>query len=1186
MGAVYEAHHDTNFDLRFAVKVLEIDNEDARAMFKNEMKVLATLQNGHIITLVHEGMLQDGKPYFVMPLLGGESLKEMIERAGPLNPITVASILKEVSSGLEAAHAKNVIHRDLKPANIVFDTSGSANIIDFGVFSWETSERSPQQGALTALKGTTQYMAPELFDGVEPSRTTDLFSLAITCYESLTKVQPFDRKTDIQRRKAVAEDIPTPAHRLNPSVPVVLSKILQKGMAKDPIARASLFRDDEGNTSAKEYARIFERAAEDNFPDIFAEKLTVKIEEIEELCKNKEWDRAHIRLREMEKAGETSDVLLDLRATIDPKCADKRLREYIANIKKELKSDPDWAWETMQTAFRGLSYEPARAALENEVRAARLKKRIEEASENLKTGAFSSARKSLVQARRIDQRDTQASSLFGRLRRDESASLSRDETMRKLCADATDAETRGYFVGAVDRLKRANEWTEGGLRLIGGGNVSSAADKIYLAKYHAMLKKQAEVDQDLRQVSTMLELGQIAEAAELIARWNESSFCDHFSVLLLAAKHKDLTRRIEETKDIYAQFVQKQDADERLAFLERHRSHIGDSPLSEFLSNAQAQKELFEALLKKSDSAELQEEYLDALTFLRLAAEVRPKGNLLESRVAELQALQASAVEKERRERFVEQLKRLIEIGDYTSVIQAYNKAGTNCQEDKQITDSYKEALNRNERAKQARERLVRGHSLRHQSQNLQALEVLEEAHSLDPNDFEISQFLGLVHLERAEEEIGTDLSSARVSYERAKTLIPDDPIMQDLSKKFSRAGKTSEAGHRGVSDVPTTRYPPNNPLEPKISKPIDAWDRWRRRFSGALANTIRWIFKKRDDVFGRIQAMPPQTTQSLLAQNTAKYYWIAAIGFAAFVSVAAWVLTSSDPTPPKDPPSTKVSLTVGTTPLGAAVKVDGQDRGKSPVTLLLDPGKYSADITLTGYEPLHQIIEVPGNGSPASFALRPLALAIHLVSDVDGATVSLIEAGGVFKANGAFKEGSFSQQNLDPGVYTLTIAAPKQPSSTTVKIEYAAGRPPEVSLPQRPNIMSIVNYSGIARVTCSAAQLSLKIDDPNHVVDCQAKDGIELEQGEHQAWVKLAGTKQFSFQVSTHADVTIGFWPERSITPGPIDSIEWYISKERFKEAKEQIKLIESQPRYADDVKRLNIKVQMKCQLTNKCNE
>lgn len=206
MGAVYEAEH-LILKVPVALKFLHAELAERPGLaerFLREARVSASIQSPHVTRVTDVDTTDAGTPFLVMELLRGESLQEKLDRDQRLPEATCIDYTLQILSGLEAAHALNVVHRDLKPDNVfVVQGQGGPTIklIDFGIAKLRSSEEFKQ--TLTragSMMGTPEYMAPEqLYSAENVDGRADLFSLGVMLYEMLCGTRPVsgDEATEI-----------------------------------------------------------------------------------------------------------------------------------------------------------------------------------------------------------------------------------------------------------------------------------------------------------------------------------------------------------------------------------------------------------------------------------------------------------------------------------------------------------------------------------------------------------------------------------------------------------------------------------------------------------------------------------------------------------------------------------------------------------------------------------------------------------------------------------------------------------------------------------------------------------------------------------------------------------------------------------------------------------------------------
>ena len=194
MGSVFLAE-DVALGRRVAIKLVRdrlAGGSQGEARFLREARALASVEHAGIVRLYAFGEA-DGRPYFVMELVEGETLADRLRREGPFPLAETVAILSQVVDALEAAWEKGIVHRDVKPSNILVDAKGRVHVADFGLAK---PVRGPGDGDLSLtgdglLVGTPAYLAPEQARGLGVDFRTDVYSLGCVLYEMLAAVPPF-----------------------------------------------------------------------------------------------------------------------------------------------------------------------------------------------------------------------------------------------------------------------------------------------------------------------------------------------------------------------------------------------------------------------------------------------------------------------------------------------------------------------------------------------------------------------------------------------------------------------------------------------------------------------------------------------------------------------------------------------------------------------------------------------------------------------------------------------------------------------------------------------------------------------------------------------------------------------------------------------------------------------------------
>jgi serine/threonine-protein kinase len=240
MARVFVAH-ETRLDRKVVIKVLNPGPASvvSAERFEQEIRLAARLQDPRIVPVLGAGET-GGLPYYTMPLVDGESLRERMRR-GRLPLAESISILRDVALALGHAHETGIVHRDIKPDNILL-SRGTAMVTDFGIAKALAS--STAAGARETLTqagltlGTPAYMAPEQAAGDDVDHRADIYAWGVVAYELLAGEHPFAGRTSSQSMVAahIADPIPPLATRA-PSVPAALAALVERALRKDPSQR-------------------------------------------------------------------------------------------------------------------------------------------------------------------------------------------------------------------------------------------------------------------------------------------------------------------------------------------------------------------------------------------------------------------------------------------------------------------------------------------------------------------------------------------------------------------------------------------------------------------------------------------------------------------------------------------------------------------------------------------------------------------------------------------------------------------------------------------------------------------------------------------------------------------------------------------------------------------------------------
>ncbi len=235
MASVYRAH-DTLLERNVALKLLhEHHGQDAEYVdrFRREARAAAQLTHPGIVTVIDRGEA-DGRQFIVFEYVDGDTLKDIVERSGPLPARRVIELGLEIGRAIAFAHQQGVIHRDVKPQNVLLGSEGRAKVADFGIARTIDAAGHTESGTIL---GTSHYIAPEQARGEVVDAQTDVYSFGVVLFELLVGDVPYDGDNFVTvALKHVNEPVPSVLER-RPDCPLRLAALVERMLAKSPSER-------------------------------------------------------------------------------------------------------------------------------------------------------------------------------------------------------------------------------------------------------------------------------------------------------------------------------------------------------------------------------------------------------------------------------------------------------------------------------------------------------------------------------------------------------------------------------------------------------------------------------------------------------------------------------------------------------------------------------------------------------------------------------------------------------------------------------------------------------------------------------------------------------------------------------------------------------------------------------------
>jgi serine/threonine-protein kinase len=236
MADVFRAR-DAVLDRYVAIKVLRKDysgNDNFQNQFRLEARSAANLSHPNIVT-VHDFGFADGLLYIVMEYIPGKDLKQLIRDRGRFSIQDGIPIIIQACAGIGYAHRAGLVHCDVKPHNMLVSKDARLKVTDFGI-ARALATIMPEERT-DIVWGSPLYFSPEQAAGEPPTPASDVYSLGVVMYETLSGTPPFTAATADELARLHISARPIPIREYIPDIPAALEEIIMKVLSKEPSAR-------------------------------------------------------------------------------------------------------------------------------------------------------------------------------------------------------------------------------------------------------------------------------------------------------------------------------------------------------------------------------------------------------------------------------------------------------------------------------------------------------------------------------------------------------------------------------------------------------------------------------------------------------------------------------------------------------------------------------------------------------------------------------------------------------------------------------------------------------------------------------------------------------------------------------------------------------------------------------------
>ncbi len=765
MGVVYNAY-DTVVKRSVALKtVRDTPSRAALELFYKECDVLASISHPNIVEIFDLGEFDDegaSKPYFVMPLLPGKTLGELIAaKSSRLTVGRVVEIICQTCRGLQAAHERGLVHRDLKPSNLLVMEDDSVKIIDFGIAHMADAHST------VGHKGTLLYMAPEQVELKPPSALSDIFALGVVSFEAITLRHPFERGTASELASAIVKHIPPPASELNPLVNGMISRVIHKAMAKQPWYRFA---------SARELSEALQKAARNEPLEMFdPARIQPRIERVRKTFQQGDYQFADEILTELEVEGYVDEAIASLRRCINDSQRQRMIAQLLesARTRAEQQEYP----LALQKLQELLAMDPAHGAalaLQRSIENRRSEQKIEDwlrlAHQHKEQSAFSHARQAIQNVLELKPGDVRALKLMAEVDRREQEFVRSRQEQDKLYAKAMEAWQNGEVSAALSKLER--------LVTLGGQSNDTAAPErasTFQNFYNQVRSEHDAIKNAYESARKHLAEGSFDAALEIC----KQQLAVHPGQALFQALKFDVEeRQRQELSHCIAEVDRlvetEPDLEKRVTILaDALQRYPGESHFERALRTMREKRDLVKSIQTKAQSYEDHGQYADALGQWEILKTIYSQYPGLDFEMERVRRRRDQQLLSDAKAKWVERIDWLLGAGEYAQASELLKSAAVEFPEDAELMELEKLAAQGATRAAEAQNLLVEGQDLCAQRRLAEAIEVLWRAPRLDEKNAILRAALTAALVEHARGTLDSDWQAAGELARQALQLDP-----------------------------------------------------------------------------------------------------------------------------------------------------------------------------------------------------------------------------------------------------------------------------------------------------------------------------------------------------------------------------------------------------------------------------
>ena len=1090
MGVVYNAY-DKVVKRGVALKTIrDIPSRAALDLFYKECDVLASISHPNIVEIFDIGEFEEdgaSKPYFVMPLLPGKTLEQLIhEGSNRLAVGRCVEIFSQTCRGLAAAHDRGLVHRDLKPSNIFVMDDDSVKIIDFGVAHMADTKTT------IGHKGTLLYMAPEQVEMKPASALSDIFSFGVVCFETLTLRHPFERGNAGDVATAILKYVPPPISELNPGVNAMISRVIHKAIAKQPWYRFA---------NAREMAETLQKASRNEPIEMFdASRIQPRIQRAAKAFEQGDAQFADEILTELEAEGNVDASVSALRRQIDQAQRQKMIAQLLESARRRV--DEEEYPLALQKLHELLALDPSNGpalALKNDIENRRSARKIEDwfrlARQHLEQNAFGHARQALQNVLELKPRDTRALQLVSEVDRREQDFIRIRQEKEQLYAKAMEAWQGGDVSVALSKLERLVE-----IDRAAPDTAASDRSASFQNFYNEVRSEHDAIKSGYDQARKHLMDGNFDAALAIcndqLARHPGQALFQALKLDVEERQRQELSARIAE---VDRQVEAEPDLEKRVSLLtEALEQHPGEAHFERMLRTTRDKRDLVSSIVSKARSLEEREQFSDALAQWEILKTIYSQYPGLDFEIERTRKRRDQQVRAEAKAKWIEQIDWQLGAGEYQRARELLESAQSEYPGDSELAELDKLASQGLARAEDARKLLAEGQALCQERRFEEGISVLNRAYELDPKNTSIRAALTGTLVEQARGKLEEDWRAADTLAQQALELDSSNAQAKSL-RALALDRKREEFVDSCVAQA--RRYQSDGQFEAALQQVENGLAEFPRESRlTQLRATLTKAYAETQTMKGAtratqatvaadasIRALPTETVAMPLGQTVPP---AAApppaerplAETAALPSLAETVALPAPPaaaeTPSAEPPAPSPQTAATRPPSPAPPRPKPPNRtplivGVLGVVAVLAAGLVVIPKLLKKAPPPSPVETAPAAAAPVEAPPAPPPNAtVRVLADLEGGKVTLDD-----NPIGDLQDGQISLENLAPGKHSLKIAAPH--GQATIALDAEPGAAPNVeSLAANEVIaVTVAGMGARAKVQSSAGSARLAVD-------------------------------------------------------------------------------------------------------------